>query len=122
MAIQKITYETKLPIFVLPCQEVAVCLGEGWEDQTVSGLTIVYATVGNNIRYLGSGGTPLVPIMQNFREVGIMQIELSFDDDQFLDDDETDLPFVITCEDIQCIDPCACMIRSLIAGIVAAGT
>lgn len=122
MATQKVIYETKLPIFVLPCQEVAVCLGDGWEDQTVSGFPIVYATVGDSIRYLGSGGQPLVPIMQNFREVAIMQIELSFDDTQLLIDDETDEPYVITCADIQSVFPQSCFIRALLAGIVAAGT
>lgn len=118
MATQKVIYETKVPLFLLPCQEVALCLGEGWDELTVSGLPIIYATVGDSIRYLGSGGVPLSPIMENARQVSIMQIELSIDDTQ-ITDPETD---VVTCADIQCIDPCACMVRALITAIVAAGT
>lgn len=116
MADIKITVTSKVWIPIRPCQEVVLCLAEGWEAQTVSGLGMVFATVDNaGIRYLGSGGQPFAPTFENPRDEDLFQFDVTVDDTQITDP----VADVLTCADVVDVAPYACIFRKLVAAIAA---
>lgn len=116
MADIKITVTSKVWVPLRPCQEVALCLAEGWEAQTVSGLGIIFGTVDNaGVRYLGSGGQPFFPTFENPRDEDLFQFDVTVDDTQ-ITDPEAD---VLTCESIVDVSPNACIFRKLVEALSA---
>lgn len=116
MAQIRLTVTSKVWIPLRPCQEVVLCLADGWEDNTVSGFAIIFGTVQNSgVRYLGSGAQPFAPTFENPRDEDLFQFEVSIDDTQITDIEETPL----TCADIVEAAPYACLFRKLVAALEA---
>lgn len=116
MAQIKITVTSKVWVPLRPCQEVVLCLADGWEADTVSGLAIIFGTVDNSgIRYLGSGAQPFVPTFENPRDEDLFQFDVFIDDTQITDIEDTPL----TCADIVEVAPYACIFRKLVTALEA---
>lgn len=113
MAIQKLTYPSKtwLPITTGICQDVYLCLSDVWAGRTVSGIKLIPATIENTGRYLGNNP---YPEFENPRGVHQYQYALSINDAVFLDDPETEAPYLLSCADILEVFPFACTLGVLL--------
>lgn len=110
MAERTVVFHTKKYIPTYACQEVALCLTDDWAALTVSGVAIVFATLDNTGRYLGSGGYPYAPRWENPRGEEEFQYSLTYDDTQITDP----VADVITCADILDISSDACLWRKFV--------
>lgn len=103
MAIRSILYSTPNVFPAQACQEVRVCLADGWEAETVSGTRWITATLGDSIRNLG-GIASVAGMSFNARGQDLVQYQLDIDDTQFSDPDNA-FP---TCADIESVSPLTC--------------
>lgn len=100
---------------ITPCSDVYLCLTQDWDDKTVCGLALArgsitsinFATIPQIPNPCCDASSPtLCP------EECIYQIQI--DDAQFLIDPQTQLPYVITADDVLEIFPYACILEELI--------
>ena len=108
-------YDFSTPVFlpVGPCAPVLVCLKASWAAKTVTGLSTVTGIVGNDGRWIGRSALQgLLGVSANPRGADQFQYPISIDDAQFLNDPDTDLPWVLDCSDIVNINPYTCGIDS----------
>ena len=100
MAIKKLSYNSKVYLPYIECQNVALCLDDSFAAKTVSGKPIVLAKIDTNGRYLG----PMIDypevIWKNPRGMDLFQYGIIYDDAQLLIDPLTTQPFVVSCSDI----------------------
>lgn len=117
MAKHDFTFNTTKYIPISPgcCELVYFCLPEEWKDKTSTGLAFLVATVNNNGRYLGGYQDA---DFENPRCQDKYQYHVTIDDSQFLVDPETELPYEITCEDLQEIFPYPCSLANIIDAIL----
>lgn len=103
MAIRNLTYQSASGINVVPCEEVLICLADGWEDNTVSGTKVVIGKVLHGARQLGIR-TPLDTLLfNNPRGLPTIQYSISIDDAQFNEG------FFPSCGDITKISEKSCI-------------
>ena len=95
-----------LPVAIGCCKAMLICLGEGWEDKTVSGRAVVVASLNNTFRRLGYGEYMLP--YRNVRCSPTLQYSLTIDDDQFLTIPESEDKYRPECSDIVDVNPFPC--------------
>lgn len=117
MATVSLTYTTKkyIPIATGCCESVYVCLKNTVTQYVVSGKPLILATIQNSGRYLGSAGRAFPPSFENPRCAEEYQYTLSYDDTQFVVDQDTGLPYALSCDEICEIMPYACTVSTLLA-------
>lgn len=101
------------------CDNVTVCLVDGWETKTKSGVAIAEARVVTVLKTSTpwteeegcSAGDPVTVCVESCR------YQLEIDDAQFEQDPETSEPYLITDADVGEIMPFPCHIDKLIAGL-----
>ena len=95
MADQRVIFQTKKYIPTYACEEVALCLSDDWAGTTTSGIAIIFGTLQNAGRPLGTAGrNPGVP-WENVRGSEMWEYEIVYDDAQIVGADP-----LITCADI----------------------
>lgn len=108
MATQTVSFTSNVYIPLSACQEVYLCLAEGWDAFTVSGTRFLLATVENVGRSLGGYTHPMYGVDPRGNDV----YEYSFT----YDDAQITLPLVniVECEDIMEVFPYPCTLGQLL--------
>lgn len=118
MSIRKITYDSSVCLFHVPCSEILFCLKGNWALKTVSGAPFIVGTLGHSPRELASFSEEgcNCPSVDNPRGDVILQYDLAYDDAQLNVDVGTGQPYAILCSDICGVsqDPCAKLMLDLI--------
>lgn len=116
MSILRLIYNSRVPIDVYGCQEVHICLCCDWKTKTVTGSSLVRATVSNTGRRLGRPS--LFRRILNSRGSDVFQYQLEIDDSQFIENPATPgTPYQPTCEDIRELFPYNCVGDAIIDGV-----
>ena len=111
MALVKVHFDALyyIPQLTKACNQIAICLDpNGIGGQVANGVPMVFATVQNSGRPLGSGGRPFSPPWENPRCEEHYEYILEYDDAQMNSPQD-----IITCEDIQDIVS-ACILQTFI--------